>query len=106
MDNDKLTTEHELFISIGLKVPIKPSVFSKEIDSMIFENIGYVQSWGVHTKHEYIELCSSLQDRLNKVTDALTWIRKNYEEDWTYEEGIGEAVSGIILSLENALDIT
>ena len=56
---EKLTTEHDLFISIGLKVPIKPSVFAEDINTLLFENIGYMNSWGVHTKNQYIEICNN-----------------------------------------------
>jgi hypothetical protein len=103
MNDDNLTTEHELFVSIGLKTPVKPSVFRDEIDSMIFENIGYMQSWGVHTKHEYINIYESLEKKLGRASKVLNWIEKKFEDEWTYECGTGEVVEEIMTKLRSAI---
>lgn len=103
MKEDNLTTEHELFLSIGLNVPMKPSVFKQKIDALLFENLGYMNSWGTHTKHEYIDIYMSLEEKLNKITTTLNWIKSKFEEEWTYEAGTGEVVESIIQRLESDL---
>lgn len=67
MDNEKLTTEHELYVSVGLTVSMKPSAFKEVVDNLLFENIGYMQSWGTHTKSEYIGIIDEQSSKIKQL---------------------------------------
>jgi len=85
-ENEKPTTEHELYLSIGLKIAVKPSVFKEEVDTLLFENIGYMQSWGTHTKDEYTGIIDNQSEKLKRLRtehDAMKNVLEHYAADPT-----------------------
>lgn len=78
-DNEKLTTEHEIYLSVGLNIPMKTSVFKEIVDTLLFENIGYMQSWGTHTQAEYIGIIDEQDARIKQLeaeVERLTHVSK------------------------------
>jgi hypothetical protein len=74
--SEQLTTEHELYISVSLEASaaMKTETFKNIVDELIFENIGYVQSWGVHTKDEYIGIIDKQFEEIQRLKILLEWV--------------------------------
>lgn len=101
------TTEHELYISVGLYDPVNPSVFNECINNILSNNIR-VKSWGVHTKDEYIGIIDEQQSIISQQAEEIKRLKGIIEKcliggnslasiligfdlpkgwhDWTYEE--------------------
>lgn len=43
------------------------------------------------------------QTEVQRLRDALDWVKRRFEEEWTYELGTGEVVEEIIVKFEEAL---
>lgn len=67
---EELVKDHELYISVGLRISMKPSDFQKVVDDLLFENIGYMDSWGTHTKSEYIGIIDKQQEEIKRLKET------------------------------------
>lgn len=83
-EEEKLTTEHELWVSVGLHHAMKPSVFRETVNTALFENIGYMKSWGVHTKSECIALAERAIEENQVLKQALAFYAN--AENWKKKE--------------------
>ena len=45
-------------------------------------------------------------DEIQRLKVALDWVKRRFEEEWTYELGTGEVVEEIIVKFEEALSAT
>lgn len=43
---------------------------------------------------------------IQRLRTALNWVKRRFEEEWTYELGTGEVVEEIIVKFEEALSTT
>lgn len=83
---EELTTEHDIYISIGLKNPMKSSELTEIIETILVENI-YMESWGTHTKNEYIEIMNEACEKTKVLT---TTIQQLKEENYKYRSSLEE----------------
>lgn len=67
MSEEKLVKDHELYVSVGLKIAMKPSEFQKVVDDLLFDHIGYMDSWGTHTKAEYIGIIDKQHEEIKRL---------------------------------------
>lgn len=74
------TTEHELYLSVGMNDPVKPSVFKEYIDNILSENIR-VKSWGVHTQAEYIGIIDDQQSIISQQAETIEKLKKRHVPD-------------------------
>ncbi|MDQ0062345.1 hypothetical protein [Paenibacillus harenae] len=88
---EALIKDHELYLSVGLYDAMQPSQFKEVVDSLLSENIPYMQSWGTHTKDEYIDIIDSQFEELKRLRaehaamkTALEWYAPTirYSCDW------------------------
>jgi regulator of replication initiation timing len=88
--NEELTTEHDIYISIGLKQPMKPSDCNKLIDSLLTENFN-MSSWGTHTKNEWIEVLHELEGTIESQKEEIEDIKRH----------LGEHIAGLEFEVES-----
>lgn len=78
--NEELTIDHNIYISVGLKNPMKPSTFKEIIDTLLFENIGYMTSWGTHTKDEWIKIVHDQELKIKSLKIENKQLQSNLDQ--------------------------
>jgi len=103
---DELTTEHDIYISIGLKHPMKPSECRDLIDSLLVENFT-MSSWGTHTKDEYIQIVLDQESKIKSLKSELETIthllKSEAHHKWVAEDKV-EALKIENKKLQSSLD--
>jgi hypothetical protein len=82
MSKEKLTKDHEVYISVGLETPMKPETFCEIVDKLLFENIGYMKSWGVHTKEEYIDCVKQYEEKIRHLERQNKHLKEELSNKW------------------------
>lgn len=98
------TTEHGLYISIGLKTPMKPSELSEKVDDLLCEHFN-MQSWGVHTKHQIVGLVEEYDTKLaDKEAEVERLIEQaEYGKDAAYWNGQSDMFERLLNQAVEAL---
>lgn len=78
MGGNNFSKNFEVKISLGLKVDMKPEDVEDLFDKLIFENIGYVQSWGVHVNKEEYKQIRDLKLQIEQAESRIKMFEEIY----------------------------
>jgi hypothetical protein len=75
---EELTTEHEIYISIGFKNPIDSESVKAVIDTFLSEEVANISSWGTHTKAEYIGIIDKCDKKNASLITTIESLQENF----------------------------